>query len=74
MTKTVSEERLFSEVVIEEDAPSADWSSVQDLIHLTMREGVLDFAAAYPVDDLVKIILAVNEQPCFHPRGTSSST
>ncbi len=59
---TVSEERLFSEVVIEEEAQPVENLPVHDRIHLTTREGMLDFPASYPVDDLVKIILAVNAQ------------
>lgn len=63
MTKTVSEERLLSEIIIEDEVDPADASSVRDRIHLTTGKGTLDFPAAYPVDDLVKIILAVNAQP-----------
>jgi len=63
MKKTVSEERLFSEVVIAGEAGLADGSSGQDRIHLAIGKGTLDFPAAYPVDDLVKISLAVNAQP-----------
>lgn len=61
-TQTVSEERLFSEIVIEEEAQPDDKTTDQDRIHRTTREGALDFPATYPVDDLVKIILAVNAQ------------
>lgn len=63
MTKTESKERLFSEIVVEEEKQSMDNTIDQDRIHLTTREGTLDFPAAYPVDHLVKIILAINAQP-----------
>lgn len=60
---TVSEERMFSEVLIDEEAQPADKPIIQDRIHFTTRVGTLDFPATYPVDNLVKIILAVNARP-----------
>ena len=60
---TVSEERIFSEIVVEEETLAADDCSTQDRIRLTTRESNLDFPATYPVDDLVKIILAINAKP-----------
>lgn len=59
---TVSEHRLFSEVIIAEETKTVDKSTAQDRLHLTTRAGTVDFPATYPVDDLVKIILAVNAQ------------
>jgi len=59
-TKSMSEERLFSEVVVEEEKQFDDKSASQDRICFTARQGTLELPATYPVDDLVKIILAIN--------------
>ncbi len=53
------EERVFSEVIVEEQQLPVALGIDTDQIHVRFREVDLAFPAAYPVDDLVKIILAV---------------
>lgn len=54
------QERLFSEVLIEEEtAPNHDGDEIDDRIHLAGRGCSLSLPKAYPVGDLVKIILAL---------------
>lgn len=53
------EERLFSEVVVEEQEHPSGAASESDQIVVHFRDVDLALPAAYPVDDLVKIILAV---------------
>lgn len=56
----VCEEGLFSEVLVEEEAPSTnDHEDAGNRILLTGRETALSLPAAYPVEELVRIILAL---------------
>ena len=56
----VREERLFSEILVEEEAPQdGDCEEVDDRIHLTRRDCTISFPGAYPVEDLARIILAL---------------
>ena len=56
---SVSEERFFSEVVIDETEPSQ--TSQRDPSNILLRSRGIEIAlpSAYPVDDLVKIILSL---------------
>jgi len=57
-----SEERIFSEVVVNEAAqPNRDLET-DNRILLTRRESTLSFPVDYPVNDLVKIALAMGSQ------------
>ncbi|WP_152563375.1 hypothetical protein [Ruegeria halocynthiae] len=57
-----NEERIFSEVLInEETQPNRDLET-DNRILLTHRESTLSFPANYPVNDLVKIALAMDKQ------------
>jgi len=56
MAKAVSEEQMFSEIVIEEKTQSANKSAGRDHIHLTTPEGTLDFPAAYGFDDVTVLL------------------
>lgn len=63
-TDHVPTEPLFSQIVVSEEKTIEKDSAVAgDRIHLTTCKGTIDFPAGYRVDDLVKIILAVNAQP-----------
>lgn len=55
------EERVFSEVIVEDqELPAGVGADTDaDQIHVHFRNVDLALPAAYPVDDLVKIILAV---------------
>ncbi len=54
-------ERLFSEVRMEgENAPDGD--DMDDRFHLTGRGSALSLPKTYPVEDLVKIIIALERQ------------
>lgn len=56
----VRKERCFSEIVVEEDAPpSRNDDNAGSLIHLSGRKSSIFLPATYPVDDLVRIILAL---------------
>lgn len=62
-TKTVHEKQFFSEILVEEEAPNECYEDEPDcLIHLSGREIEISLPAAYPVDDLVKVILAMEHR------------
>ncbi len=56
---SVREERMFSEIVIEEPQEIASKSSDGDQIVLRGHEIEISLPATYPVDDLVKVILSL---------------
>ncbi|MEP1613501.1 MAG: hypothetical protein ABJL72_16470 [Roseobacter sp.] len=56
---TVREERIFSEVVFEETKPTEPVNTTDNQILLRGREIEISLPLAYPVDDLVTVILAL---------------
>lgn len=59
----IRKEPMFSEVLIEEDVASGSDDEMDDRIHLTGRGCSLSLPKAFPVEDLVKIILAFEGHP-----------
>lgn len=61
--RSVQNELVFSEVVIEEEIlPVGHDENSGPLIHLTGGKSSIFLPAAYPVEDLVRIILALESQ------------
>lgn len=61
---TLHEKRFFSEVLVEETATKdvCYEDEPDSLIHLSGREIEISLPGAYPVDDLVKVILAMEDR------------
>lgn len=57
-----SEERIFSEVLVNEATQPNRDPETDNRILLTRRESTLSFPADYPVNDLVTIALAMDSQ------------
>jgi len=56
---SVREERLFSEIVIEEPQDPAPTPSDRNQIVLRGREVEISLPSTYPVDDLISVILSL---------------
>ena len=59
-TTTVTEDTIFTEVFVDEERATSDVASVHlDQIQISGRAFNVSLPAAYPVEDLVKVILAI---------------
>ena len=59
-TTTVTEDTFFAEVVVTEERATGDATPIhQNQIHINGRIFKVSLPATYPVEDLVKVILAI---------------
>ncbi len=59
-TATVTDDAFFAEIVVGEEGATSDSGPIQhDQIQICGRAFNLSLPAAYPVEDLVKVILAI---------------